>query len=55
MQRLGKELGIGDCVNKNTSQNAVRRLTHKHIITKLEHGVYQFEDEGFADWVRYIY
>lgn len=53
MQRLGRELGIGDSVDKNTSQNALRRLTSKNIITKIDHGVYQFEDEAFADWVKH--
>jgi hypothetical protein len=53
MQRLGKELGIGDSVNKNTIHNALRRLSNKNILTKIEYGIYQFEDEAFADWVKH--
>lgn len=53
MQRLGKELGIGDSVDRNTISNALRRLCDKNILTKIEHGIYQFEDEAFSDWVRY--
>ncbi len=53
MQRLGRELGIGDNVDKNTAQNALRRLSSKNIITKIDHGMYQFEDEAFADWVKH--
>lgn len=53
MQYLGKTLGIGDNVDKNTSHNALRRLSNKNIITKIDYGAYQFEDEAFADWVKY--
>jgi hypothetical protein len=44
MQQLG---------DKNTIYNAIRRLTDKNIITKIQYGVYQFEDEAYADWVRH--
>ena len=53
MQRLGKQLGIGDNVTKNTVHNALDRLANKNILTKVRYGVYQFEDETFSDWVRY--
>lgn len=53
MERLGALLGVGDSVNKNTIQNALRRLAHRNILTKIEHGIYQFEDEALADWVRH--
>ena len=53
LQRLGRELGVGDSINKNTTQNALTRLFNKNIITKIDYGLYQFEDEAFADWVRY--
>ena len=53
LQQLGAELGIGDSVNKNTTLNALRRLASKNIVTKMEHGIYQFEDDAFADWVRH--
>lgn len=45
--------GISNSVDKNTSHNALRRLTQKNILTKIEHGVYQFEEEAFEDWVKY--
>lgn len=51
MAQLGILLGIGDSANKNVIHNALRRLTHKNIVTKIQYGVYQFEDEAFADWV----
>ncbi|MFC5474767.1 hypothetical protein [Paraherbaspirillum soli] len=53
LSRLGSELGIGDAVNKNTIQNALRRLSDKNIVTKIDYGLYQFEDEALADWVRH--
>lgn len=53
MQQLGAELGIEGSVNKNTAQNALRRLMNKNIVTKIEHGVYQLEDEAFADWIKH--
>ena len=54
MKKIGESLGIGNAVNKNTTQNALRRLANKNIITKVEYGTYQFEDEAFADWVKHI-
>ncbi|MCX7116116.1 MAG: hypothetical protein NTW08_09465 [Gammaproteobacteria bacterium] len=53
LQRLGQELGVGDSINKNTTQNALTRLSNKNMITKIDYGIYQFEDEAFADWVRH--
>ncbi|HVE43851.1 MAG TPA: hypothetical protein VNC84_01775 [Gammaproteobacteria bacterium] len=54
VQKLGEALGIGDNVDRNTTQNALRRLSNKNLITKIEFGKYQFEDEGFADWVKHL-
>lgn len=54
LKKIGDALGIGNSVNKNTTQNALRRLSNKNIITKVEHGKYQFEDEAFADWVKHL-
>ena len=53
LQQLGELLGIGESVSKNTAQNALRRLAQKNIVTKIEPGTYQFEDEAFADWVKH--
>ncbi len=54
MKKIGESLGIGNNVNKNTTQNALRRLANKNLITKVEYGTYQFEDEAFADWVKHL-
>jgi len=53
LEQVGSQLGLQQAVNRSTVQNALRRLASKNIITKLEHGIYQFEDEAFADWVKY--
>lgn len=53
IDKLGKILGIEGEVDKNTIQNSLRRLSQKNILAKIEYGVYQFEDEAFADWVRH--
>jgi hypothetical protein len=52
MERLGAKLGLAHAINKSTVNNALARLAKKNIITKMEYGIYQFEDEAFADWVR---
>ena len=54
MKKIGISLGIGNNVNKNTTQNALRRLANKNLITKVEYGTYQFEDEAYADWVKHL-
>lgn len=51
MRRLDCELGLEGGANRNTAQNALRRLMDKTIICKMSHGNYRFEDEAFADWV----
>ncbi|HHF7367254.1 TPA: hypothetical protein ACPSKY_002383 [Legionella bozemanae] len=53
IKRLGESLGVGGNVNKNTIQNSLRRLEKKNLITKIDYGTYQFEDETFSDWVKY--
>lgn len=53
LHRLSAALGIAESINKNTVQNALIRLSKNNIITKIEHGSYQFEDEAFADWIKY--
>ncbi len=52
-EHLANELGIVEGVKKATIQNSLRRLSNKNIITKIDHGTYQFEDDAFADWVKY--
>ena len=54
MQKIGEALGIGNNVNKNTTHNALRRLANKNLITKVDYGRYQFEDEAFQDWVKHL-
>jgi DNA-binding PadR family transcriptional regulator len=53
IKRLGESLGVGGNVNKTTIQNSLRRLEKKNLITKIDYGTYQFEDEAFSDWVKY--
>lgn len=53
-ERLGVALGLDKPVENNTSQNALRRLGEKALLTRMERGRYQFEDEAFADWVRQL-
>ncbi len=53
LQQLGAALGLAEGVTRNTAQNALRRLAQKNMITKLQYGRYQVEDEAFADWVKY--
>lgn len=53
IQKLGKALGIEDSVKVSMAQNALRRLSEKNIITKIDHGLYQFEDEAFGEWVKH--
>ncbi|WP_058533969.1 ATP-binding protein [Legionella saoudiensis] len=54
IKKLGESLGVGGNVNKTTIQNSLRRLEKKNLITKVDYGTYQFEDEAFADWVKYL-
>ncbi|MBA2655459.1 MAG: hypothetical protein H0U70_00550 [Tatlockia sp.] len=54
MKKIGVSLGLGSNVKKNTIQNALRRLANKNLITKLEYGIYQFEDEAYSDWVKHL-
>jgi hypothetical protein len=46
-------LGLDEPVTKSTPQNALTRLTGKNLVTRIDAGRYQFEDEAFADWVRH--
>ncbi|NMM25788.1 MAG: hypothetical protein HHJ12_00560 [Glaciimonas sp.] len=52
-RRIGTSLGLGKPVTAATPQNTLRRLADKNIVTRMERGNYQFEDEAFADWVRH--
>ena len=50
-ERLGSVLGLGGAASMNTPAQALKRLQAETILTRLEHGEYRFEDEGFKDWV----
>lgn len=52
MEKLGVKLGLAHAINKSAINNALVRLTKKNIVTKMEYGLYQLEDEAFADWVK---
>lgn len=49
---LEKRLGISP-IFRNTVQNSIQRLSQKNILTRLDYGRYQFEDEAFFDWVKH--
>ncbi|MDB5794997.1 MAG: hypothetical protein JWR25_1376 [Noviherbaspirillum sp.] len=51
--RIGESLGLDKPVAAATPQNALRRLVDRNIVTRMDRGSYQFEDEAFADWVRH--
>jgi hypothetical protein len=51
---LGKTLGLPGAASKHTAQNALKRLSGMNLVTRMEYGKYQFEDEVFADWVRHL-
>lgn len=53
-ERMGEELGLGKPIDNSTVQNALRRMSAKTLVTKVDRGRYQFEDEAFADWVREV-
>jgi len=50
-QKFIAEVAASDA--SRAQQNALRRLVSKNILTKMDYGVYQFEDESFADWVKH--
>jgi hypothetical protein len=52
-QLIATALGLEDAVSKSTSQNALTRLTGRNVLTRIDTGRYQYEDEAFADWVRH--
>ncbi|MFT3742068.1 MAG: hypothetical protein QM752_05255 [Gammaproteobacteria bacterium] len=54
LELIDQRLGIKDGISKNSIQNALRRLQHKNMITKIQYGIYQFEDEVFSDWVKHL-
>jgi len=54
MASFGKKLGMDDGISKNTILNALIRLCDKNILTRMEYGIYQFEDEAFAEWVKAV-
>lgn len=52
-QTLAQSLGLDKPVTQATVQNALRRLMDRSIITRMDRGIYQFEDDAFVEWVRY--
>lgn len=51
-EQIGEALGLGQAASMAAVQNALRRLQTANIVSRVERGQYQFEDEGFAQWVR---
>ena len=53
-QQISAKLGVDEnAVYHNMINNALRRLMKKNMITKMDYGTYQFEDEAFADWIKH--
>src|SRR5262249_47863907 len=50
--RLGEELGLGKRVPAGTPRNALARLQKAELVTRVAHGDYQIQDEGFVEWIR---
>lgn len=50
--KLGDILGVDTPVKPSTVQNALVRLQANTILTKMDHGEYEFEDDAFAHWIR---
>ena len=50
---VGARLGLDKPVTAGALQNTLRRLTDKSIVIRVDRGVYRFEDEVFAEWVRH--
>lgn len=53
-KRLGEELGLGKAAPTDTPKNALRRLQKEELVVRLEHGLYQIQDEGLAEWARQL-
>lgn len=51
--QIGKALGLEEPVKKSTPQNALTRLMNKNLVSRVDTGKYQFEDEALADWARH--
>jgi hypothetical protein len=50
--QLALDLGLGKPAPLDTPRHALRRLQREELVTRLAHGHYQIQDEGFAEWVR---
>jgi hypothetical protein len=51
-RRLGAAIGIGQPVTKSTSSNTLKRLQDADLVIKVEHGLYQIQDDALAEWLR---
>jgi hypothetical protein len=51
-RRLGLALGVDRPVTKSAPQHALKRLQDADLVIKLEHGLYQLQDDAFAEWLR---
>ncbi|QDQ26756.1 hypothetical protein FNU76_10485 [Chitinimonas arctica] len=51
---FGHALGLDDAAPLHAVNNALARLTdpRRHILVKVEHGIYQFEDMEFGQWIQ---
>jgi hypothetical protein len=51
LARIAKALGLENPVGLSTAQNSLTRLQKANIVTRIDRGHYQFEDEAFAEWL----
>jgi len=51
-RRLAGAIGTGQAVTKSTSSNALKRLQEADLVIKVEHGLYQIQDDALAEWLR---
>jgi hypothetical protein len=51
--KVRKRVGVED-LHTTHIQKALGRLAEKTVVTKSPRGVYEFESDSFADWVRNI-
>jgi len=51
-KQMGEDLGLGQPMENSAVQNSLRRMGEKTLVTKIQRGQYQLEDEAFAEWIR---
>jgi hypothetical protein len=52
LARIGEALELGRTAHRSVPQNALRRLRDRQVLIQSDTGIYRFEDETFAEWIR---